>query len=92
LEIARQGLIMAGRREFSAAIEELGKELELLGPGEEITLPEEYARLKEQVEEAAARLIQGTAGEAAPPELSQTLEQLLRGLPTPQEEEEEGGR
>lgn len=88
LEVARQGLMMAGRRELSGAIEELGHELELLGPGEEIPLPEDYARLKEQVEESAARLIQGAAAEAAPPELSQSLEQLLRGLLSPQEGEE----
>ncbi|MCD5409046.1 hypothetical protein LR090_07545 [Candidatus Bipolaricaulota bacterium] len=93
LEVARQGLMMAGRRELSGAIEELGHELELLGPGEEIPLPEDYARLKEQVEESAARLMQGAARQAVPPELTDTLEQLLRGLLAPQEGEgeEEGG-
>ena len=89
LEIARQGLIMTGQREFSAAVEGLGHKLDLLGPGEEVTSPEDFARLKGQVEEAAARLIQGAAGEVVPPELPQTLEGLLRGLLPPEEEGEQ---
>ena len=83
LEVARQGLMMAGRRELSGAIEELGRRLELLGPGEEVQLPEGYAQLKAQVQEEAARLIQGAA---APPELTGALQDLLRGLLPPPEE------
>ena len=85
LEVARQGLMMAGRRELSGAIEELGRRLELLGPGEEVQLPEGYAQLKAQVQEEAARLIQGAA---APPELTGALQDLLRGLLPPPEEED----
>jgi uncharacterized protein (TIGR03546 family) len=88
LEVARQGLMMAGRRELSGAIQELGQRLELLGPGEEVQLPQEYAQLKEQVEQAAARLIQGAAGQAAPPELQDALRGLLEKLFPPEEEEQ----
>lgn len=89
LEIARQGLIMAGRRELAGAIEELGARIDLLGPGGEIPLSGDYAELKKQVEEAAARLIQGAAGRAVPSELSETLKRLLQGILQPQQPEEE---
>jgi len=89
LEIARQGLIMEGRRELAGAIEELGARIDLLGPGGEIPLSGDYAELKKQVEEAAARLIQGAAGRAVPSELSEMLKQLLQGILQPQQPEEE---
>jgi len=62
LEIARKGLMMAGKREFDRIIEELGVRIGSLGGIEGIPLDPSFETLQQQTEAAARTLIEETAG------------------------------
>jgi len=83
IEIARQGLLMAGRRELHKAIDQLGLHIDASETADEFSLPEGYAQLQQRAEETARALIEGGVEKIAPPDLSEPLkallEQLLRG-------------
>ncbi len=62
LEIAREGLLMLGKRELESTIEQLGLRVEGLGGLEGIPLDADYAVLQEQATVAARRMIEDAAG------------------------------
>lgn len=64
LEIAREGLMMIGRREALAAAEQLGLEIEALGGLPDGVLSGEYEQLQGAAREAAAGLIEQSVQEA----------------------------
>jgi len=72
LEIAREGLLMAGRREFEATIEELGVRIDDLGGLAGIPIDPDYAVVRAEAESAARRVIEDAAGDLA--------ESLIEGL------------
>ena len=80
LEIARQGLLMEGRRELQESINQLGFRIDTLEIADEFSLPEGYAQLQERAEEAARTLIEGSVEEIAPADLSDSLKALLEQL------------
>jgi len=80
LEIARQGLLMAGRRELDRYIDQLGLRIDTLDLAEEIPLQRGYAELREQTEKLATELIQGGTDEAPLPGLTDPIRELLEQL------------
>ncbi len=81
LEVAKQGLIMEGKRAVSSIIEE---RLNALAPGEEVPLTGDYQKLASEVEARAKELLQG--GSEQPLDLSDTLNELFKSLiPQPEE-------
>jgi len=80
LEIARQGLLMEGRRELQETIDRLGLRIDALGPAEEFPFLDGYAQLQQRADETARALIEGTVEELAPEELSDPLKTLLEQL------------
>ena len=69
LEIAREGLMMMGKRELNRTIEELGSRIDGLGEREGIPLDPSFELVQQQAESAARSIIEETGGE------------LLRDLP-----------
>lgn len=63
LEIAREGLMMAGRRELNRTIEELGLRIDGLGGDEGIPLDPSFESVQQQAESAARSIIEETADE-----------------------------
>jgi len=80
LEIARQGLLMAGRRELDRYIDQLGLRIDTLDLAEEIPLQRGYAELRERTEKLATELIQGGTDEAPLPGLTDPIRELLEQL------------
>lgn len=80
LEIARQGLLMEGRRELDRYIDQLGLRIGTLDLTEEIPLQRGYAELQEQTEKLATELIQGRTDKVAPPDLTDPIRELLEQL------------
>jgi len=62
LEVAREGLLMIGRRELESTIEQLGLRIEDLGGLEGIPISPEYGDLQAAATSAASRIIEETAG------------------------------
>ena len=62
LEIAREGLMMAGKRELNRTIEELGIRIDGLGGVEGIAIDPSFQAVQQQAESAARSLIEETAG------------------------------
>jgi len=89
IEIARQGLLMEGRRELQEAIDQLGFRIDTLETADQFSLPEGYAQLQERAEEAARTLIEGGVEEMAPPDLSDPLKALLEQLLRRQQDAED---
>ena len=61
LEIAREGLMMAGRRELDRTIEELGIRIDGLGGIENVILDPSFEAVQQQTEAAARTLIENAA-------------------------------
>jgi len=61
LEIAREGLMMAGRRELDRTIEELGVRIDGLGGIEDVILDPSFEAVQQQTEAAARTLIENAA-------------------------------
>lgn len=61
LEIAREGLMMAGRRELDRTIEELGVRIDGLGGIEDVILDPSFEAAQRQTEAAARTLIENAA-------------------------------
>jgi len=80
LEIARQGLLMEGRRELQEAIDQLDFRIDALEPADEFPLPEGYAQLQQRAEETARALIEGGVEEIVAPDLPAPLKALLEQL------------
>jgi len=89
LEIARQGLLMEGRRELQEAINQLGFHIDTLEPADQFSLPNGYAQLQERAEETARTLIEGGVEEIAPPDLPDPLKALLEQLLRCQQDDED---
>jgi uncharacterized protein (TIGR03546 family) len=87
LEIAREGLLMEGRRELQGAIDSLGLQIDALGPAVEVPLQSGYEELREQAEERATELIRGGVGGLSPPDFVDPLKGLFEEL-FPVDEEE----
>ncbi len=73
LEVAREGLLMSGRREFASTIEQLGLRIDGLGGLEGIPIAPGYDALQVETADAARRIIEGAAGDL--------LQDLLVPLP-----------
>jgi|GEM_PF-613313 uncharacterized protein (TIGR03546 family) len=62
LEIAREGLMMMGKREFNRTIMELGSRIDGLGGFEDIPLDPSFEGLQQATESAARNLIENAGG------------------------------
>ncbi len=81
LEVAKQGLIMEGKREISSLLEQ---RIGALAPGAEVPLTGDYQKLASEVEARAKELLQG--GSEQPIDISDTLDKLFKSLiPQPEE-------
>jgi len=89
LEIARQGLLMEGRRELHEAIDQLGLRIDVLETADEFSLPEGYEQLQQQAAETARALIEGGVEKIASPDLSEPLKALLEQLLHGQQDDED---
>ncbi len=61
LEIARQGLMLEGKRELQGAIDQLGAKIGTSAPGPDVTLTPGYQQLQEQAEDYVRKAIAGDA-------------------------------
>ena len=89
LEIARQGLLMEGRRELQEAIDQLDFRIDALEPADEFSLPNGYAQLQQRAEETARALIEGGVEEIVAPDLPDPLKALLEQLLHGQQDDED---
>ena len=87
LEIAREGLLMEGRRELQGVIDRLGLQIDALGPTGEVPLQPGYEELRRQAEERATELIRGGVEGLSPPDLVDPLKDLFEELFPVNEEE-----
>jgi hypothetical protein len=78
LEVAREGLLMAGRRELAGAAEQLGLRIDALGGVPEIPLESDYEALRESTQRAALDLIRGAAPAGSQGEIIDSLLELLQ--------------
>jgi hypothetical protein len=62
LEVAREGLMMAGRRELDRTIESLAERIEFLGGLEDIPLDASFQVVGEQADAAARAIVEQAAG------------------------------
>ena len=62
LEVAREGLMMAGKRELNRIIEDLGFRIDALGGAEGVTLDPSFESVRHQTESAARSIIEQAAG------------------------------
>ncbi len=63
LEVAREGLLMIGRRELESTIEQLGLRIEGLGGLEDVPISPDYEELQAATNSAASRIIEEATGE-----------------------------
>jgi len=95
LAVARDGLRIAGERQFADTIQQLGLRIEALGGTDEMPLDPNYQEVREHVDAAAARMIEAAGGAVLPGLLPPSTEtppaadglswdELLRGLLRPQ--------
>ena len=87
LDVAREGLLMAGRREWQGAIDQLGVEIEGLGGIENMPLDPDYQTLRDHAEETARAMLSGTAEQIAP-DATQAIQSLLEQLHKAQEDQQ----
>jgi len=80
LEIAREGLLMEGRRELQGVIDRLGLQIDAMGPAVEVPLQSGYEELRQQAEERATELIRGGVEGLSPPALADPLKGLFEEL------------
>ncbi len=80
LEIAREGLLMEGRRELQGVIDRLGLRIDALDSVGEVPLQPGYEELRRQAEERATELIRGGVEEIVPPGLIDPLKGLFEDL------------
>jgi len=66
LKIAREGLLLEGRRELQGAIDQLGSQIDILGPGSEVKLPPGYEELQRQAEDYVQQHLVGDDAQPAP--------------------------
>jgi len=86
LDVAREGLLMAGRREWQGAIDQLGVEIEGLGGIEDMPLDPDYQVVRDHAEETARAMLSGTA-EQVEPNAAQAIQSLLEQLRQAQEDQ-----
>ena len=87
LDIVREGLLMAGQREWQNAIDRLDVEIEGLGGVEDMPLDPKYQTLRDHAEGTAQSLIGGTVEQLAP-DAAQAIQSLLEQLRKAQEEKQ----
>ena len=85
LQIAKEGLMMTGRRELDRVIEELGGRVDRLGGIDQIPLDPSFEMLQEQAEAAARTVIEEAAGR-----LFQDLPVLTELMGEPEDEGADG--
>ncbi|HDL84990.1 MAG TPA: DUF2062 domain-containing protein [Candidatus Acetothermia bacterium] len=66
LKIAREGLLLEGRRELQGAIDQLGSQIGILGPMSDVKLPPGYQELQQQAENYVQQLLGGDGTQKAP--------------------------
>jgi hypothetical protein len=80
LKIAREGLLMEGRRELQGVIDRLGLQIDALDPAGEAPLQSGYEEIRRQAAEHATELIRGGFEEIVPPDLVDPLKGLFEEL------------
>jgi uncharacterized protein (TIGR03546 family) len=78
LEVAREGLLMAGRTQLAGVAEQLGLRIEDLGGVPEMALDEDYEALRESTQRAAVDLIRGAVPAGPEGEIIDSLLELLQ--------------
>jgi len=66
LKIAREGLLLEGRRELQGAIDQLGSRIDIIGPGSEVKLPPGYEELQRQADDYVQQLLGGGTAQPVP--------------------------
>ena len=66
LKVAREGLLLEGRRELQGAIAQLGSQIDVLGPESEVKLPQAYQELQQQAEDYVQHLLGGGSAQEVP--------------------------
>lgn len=66
LKIAREGLLFEGRRELQGAIDQLGAQINILGPGSDVNLPPGYEELQRQAEDYVQQRLVGDDAQPLP--------------------------
>jgi len=66
LKIARDGLLLEGRRELQGVIDELGSQIDILGPGSDVNLSPGYQELQQQAEKRVQQLLGGDRTQPSP--------------------------
>ncbi len=66
LKIAREGLLLEGRRELQGAIDQLGSKIEILGPGSDVKLPPGYEEMQRQAEDYVQQRLVGDDAQPLP--------------------------
>ncbi len=80
LEIARQGLILEGRRELQEAIDKLSAQIGAVGPGPEVELPPHYQQLQEQAEDYLKQASIGSDVGIPPEQGSEGATELMKDI------------
>ncbi len=65
LEIARQGLLMEGRRELQGAVDQISAQIGTFAAGAEVHLPADYAGLRQQADNYVQGLVSDTPVQTA---------------------------
>ena len=66
LKIAREGLLLEGRRQMQAAIDQLGSKIDILEPQSNVVLPPEYEKLQKQAQNYVQQLLGNDGAQPAP--------------------------
>jgi len=87
LKIAREGLLLEGRRELQGAIDQLGSQIEILGPGSDVKLPPGYEELQRQAEDYVQQRLVGDDAQPLP-DATDLMKGILDQLFPPAEAED----
>ena len=82
LKIAREGLLLEGKRELQGAIDQLGAQIGALGPGNDVKLPRAYEQLQQQAEDYVQQLLTGD-GQGSVPDATDLMKGIFDQLLSP---------
>jgi len=87
LKIAREGLLLEGKRELQRVIDQLGAQIDELGPGSDVKLPPAYEQLQQQTEDYAKQLLTGD-DQGSVPDATEMIKGIFDRLLSPEGSEE----
>ena len=87
LKIAREGLLLEGKRELQGVIDQLGAQIDELGPGSDVKLPPAYEQLQQQTEDYAKQLLTGD-DQGSVPDATEMIKGIFDQLLSPEGSEE----